>query len=149
VAAPTPVENPCVCATLRMATRAIARLYDTALAPTGLRTSQFSILARLADEGPSPVSWLAARLAMDRTTLAREARPLIEAGLVTDSPGADRRQRILALTDRGSDAFAAARPAWRGAQARVVELYGRERAGELLGELRDLLSVTWGLSQTE
>ena len=75
-----PVESPCVCATLRMATRAVARIYDRALEPHGLRTTEYSILARLEVEGPSAVGHLAARLAMDRTTLAREAEPLIQRG---------------------------------------------------------------------
>ena len=96
-----PVESPCVCATLRMATRAVARVYDQALEPYGLRTTEYSILARLEVEGPSPVGHLAARLAMDRTTLAREAAPLVRAGLVAEEPGEDRRQRVLALTPAG------------------------------------------------
>jgi DNA-binding MarR family transcriptional regulator len=139
---PAPVEVPCVCATLRMATRSVARVYDEALAPSGLRTTQFSILARLFDEGPSAVSRLAARLAMDRTTLAREVRPLCDAGFVSESRGEDRRQRILALTEAGADALAAARPGWKRAQKQVAAMFGGERTDHLLGELRDLLSAT-------
>ena len=99
-----PVESPCVCATLRMATRAVARVYDRALEPHGLRTTQYSILARLEVEGPAPVGFLAARIAMDRTTLAREAAPLVRAGLVDEEPGQDRRQRVLALAPRAGAA---------------------------------------------
>jgi len=62
IATVEPVESPCVCATLRMATRAVARVYDGALEPHGLRTTQYSILSRLAVEGPAPVGRLAARL---------------------------------------------------------------------------------------
>ena len=70
-----------------MATRAVARVYDQALASHGLRTTQFSILARLDTHGPASVGDLAARLAMDRTTLAREAAPLVRAGLVEETTG--------------------------------------------------------------
>jgi DNA-binding MarR family transcriptional regulator len=136
-----PVETPCVCATLRMATRAVARLYDRALEPYGLRTTQYSILARLEVEGPAAVGQLAARLAMDRTTLAREAAPLVEAGLVEEAPGEDRRSRVLGLTPEGLERLESARPAWREAQRQVRNDLGYDRVQELLGELRALLGA--------
>ena len=138
-----PVQSPCVCATLRMATRAVARIYDEALAPYGLRTTQYSILARLEVEGPASVGHLAARLVMDRSTLAREAAPLVEAWLVAEARGPDRRQRLLTLTDEGLSRLEAARPGWREAQRLVRDELGRERTDGLLGELRALVgSVT-------
>lgn len=136
-----PVESPCVCATLRMATRAVARVYDEALAPYGLRTTQYSILARLEVEGPAPLGHLAARLVMDRTTLAREAAPLVREGLADQAAGSDRRQRFLALTDEGRARLEAARPGWREAQRLVREDLGRERTAGLLGELRALVGT--------
>jgi DNA-binding MarR family transcriptional regulator len=139
-----PVESPCVCATLRMATRAVARLYDRALEPHGLRTTQYSILARLEVEGPVAVGRLAARLAMDRTTLAREAAPLVEAGLVEEEPGPDRRRRVLALTPEGLSRLESARPAWRDAQRQVRDELGYVRVQGLLGELRALLGAARG-----
>ena len=140
-AAVEPMESPCVCATLRMATRAVARVYDQALEPFGLRTTQYSILARLDAEGPSPVGRLAGRLAMDRTTLAREAEPLVRLGLVEQSPGEDRRQRVLSLTPAGRSRLAAALPAWKDAQRLVRNQLGYDRTQGLLGELRALLGA--------
>jgi DNA-binding MarR family transcriptional regulator len=136
-----PVESPCVCATLRMATRAVARVYDRALEPHGLRTTQYSILARLEAEGPLPVGRLAARLAMDRTTLAREAAPLVRAGLVEQEQGDDRRRRVLALSPEGLARVESARPAWRAAQRQVRNELGYDRVQGLLGELRALLGA--------
>jgi DNA-binding MarR family transcriptional regulator len=136
-----PVESPCVCATLRMATRAVARVYDQALEPHGLRTTQYSILARLEVEGPSSVGRLAARLAMDRTTLAREVAPLVSAGLVDEAPGEDRRRRVLALSPEGLARLESARPAWRDAQRQVRNELGYDRVQALLGELRALLGA--------
>jgi DNA-binding MarR family transcriptional regulator len=136
-----PVESPCVCATLRMTTRAVARLYDQELAPLGLRTTQYSILARLEVEGPMPIGHLAARLAMDRTTLSREAAPLVRAGLVEEEAGEDRRRRMLTLSPEGRARLEAARPAWREAQRRVRAELGYDRVEELLGELRALLGA--------
>jgi DNA-binding MarR family transcriptional regulator len=136
-----PMESPCVCATLRMATRAVARVYDQALEPFGLRTTQYSILARLDAEGPSPVGRLAARLAMDRTTLAREAQPLVRMGLVEQTRGADRRQRVISLTPAGRSRLASALPAWKDAQRLVRSRLGYDRTQGLLGELRGLLGA--------
>ena len=131
-----PVESPCVCATLRMATRAVARLYDQALEPHGLRTTQYSILARLEVEGPLPIGHLAARLAMDRTTLAREAAPLVRAGLVEENAGEDRRRRVLALTPERPGP-ARGRPAGVARRAAAVRTeLGYDRVQALLGELR-------------
>jgi DNA-binding MarR family transcriptional regulator len=127
-----------------MATRAVARLYDRALEPHGLRTTQYSILARLEVEGPVSVGHLAARLAMDRSTLAREAAPLVEAGLVEEGQGEDRRRRVLALTSEGLARLETARPAWRDAQREVRNELGYERVQELLGELRALLGAARG-----
>lgn len=136
-----PVESPCVCATLRMTTRAVARLYDQELAPHGLRTTQYSILARLEVEGPLSIGHLAARLAMDRTTLSREAAPLVRAALVEQNAGEDRRRRVLTLSPEGRARLEAARPAWRKAQRRVRAELGYDRVDELLGELRALLGA--------
>jgi DNA-binding MarR family transcriptional regulator len=136
-----PRDVQCVSATLRMATRTVARVYDAELAAAGLRTTQFSILAALHDEGPSAIGHLAGRLAMDRRTLTRELEPLLGSGLVADSRGADRRQRVVELTAEGEDRFRAARPAWKRAQKRIHDAYGERESHELLARLRDLVGV--------
>src|SRR5271170_7584973 len=72
----------CNCLALRQATRHVTQFYDQCLAPAGLRTTQFSILARLRRLGPVTISALAADLVMDRTTLGRNLQPLEREGLV-------------------------------------------------------------------
>jgi DNA-binding MarR family transcriptional regulator len=131
-----PAEVRCVCATARAAVRALTRTYDQALEPAGIRTSQLSIMARLLEEGPATISRLAARLAMDRTTLARELRPLEERGLVAVAVAADRRARRVELTPAGEAAVAAARPLWRDVQRRVRAELGADRVERLLADLR-------------
>jgi DNA-binding MarR family transcriptional regulator len=136
-----PANIDCYCANLRMATRAMARVYDAALRPAGLRTTQFSILSRLESDGPLGTSRLAQRLAMDRTTLAREVEPLIEAGLVVRSTGEDRRQRPLALTGSGRDRLRQAWPLWERVQREVGSAFGEDRAEGLVRALRDLVAL--------
>lgn len=125
-----------------MATRAVARIYDDALRPHGVRTTQYSILSRLQLEGPASVSALAARLAMDRTTLARELSPLVDRGLVELEPGADRRQRIATLSERGHATRNAAMPSWEAAQAEIGRRFGDARSRTLVDELHDLVATT-------
>ena len=129
---------PCVCATLRMATRAVARVYDQALASHGLRTTQFSILARLDAEGPASVgdSPPASRWT-GRRSPARPRRSCAPAR----RGGEEDRRRVLALSPKGLTSLETARPAWRAAQRRVRDELGYERTQGLLGELRALLGA--------
>ena len=131
-----PAEIACVCATARMAARSLTRVYDRALEPAGIRTSQLSILARLLEEGPLSVTHLAGRLAMDRTTLARDLRPLERRGLVSVSVGADRRVRIAALTPAGHRLVDEVRPLWKEVQRDVRAQLGAARVARLMDELR-------------
>src|SRR3954463_11731614 len=131
-----PAEVACVCAAARMAARALTRVYDRALEPAGIRTGQFSILARLLEEGPLSVTHLAGRLAMDRTTLARDLRPLERRGLVSVTVGSDRRVRIAALTAAGHRLVDEVRPLWKDVQRDVRGELGDHRIARLMEELR-------------
>jgi len=125
-----------------MATRVVTRHYDRALAPAGLTASSYAILARTDREGPLPLGELAARLALDRTTLSRELGPLVDAGLVrTSGDPDDRRRRVVALTAKGRRAVAAARPLWARAQAELSAEFGERRSDVLLAELHALIGA--------
>jgi DNA-binding MarR family transcriptional regulator len=136
-----PAEVACICATARMAARSLTRVYDRALEPAGIRTSQFSILARLFEEGPLSVTHLAGRLAMDRTTLARDLRPLERRGLVSVSVGSDRRVRMAALTAAGRRLVDDVRPRWKEVQRDVRSELGPDRTARLMNELRAAASL--------
>ena len=88
--------TPCNCLALRQAARHVTQYYDQCLAPTGLRTTQFSILAKLKRLGPMTINALAADLVMDRTTLGRTMLPLERDGLIAvRGATADRRSKEL------------------------------------------------------
>src|SRR5262249_58023807 len=92
----------CNCLAIRQAARHVTQFYDQVLAPTGLRTTQFSILARLRRRGPMTINALAGELVMDRTTLGRNIQPLERDGLIEVMRGrADRRRHELNLTAAG------------------------------------------------
>jgi DNA-binding MarR family transcriptional regulator len=120
-----PSEKPlgCTCFSLRKLTRTVSRLYDAHLAETGLKTTQYSLLKMIAHEAV-PVVTLAARLSIERTTLTRNLKPLIDAGWVTLTPGADSRQRIAAITPDGRNIIKAAKQAWRRAQNELEQTLG-------------------------
>ena len=86
-----PATTPCLCNALRQASRAVSRLYDQELRRVGLRTTQYSLLARLSYAGEVRQRDLGGLTSLDETTLTRNLRPLIEAGWVAVSPGEDRR----------------------------------------------------------
>ena len=131
------VETPanCTCFNLRKAVRAVTQMYDEALKPSGLRTTQFSVLSVIGDKGPARMGELAQTLGMDRTTLPRNLKPLTDQGFVEVIDGSDRRQRPIALTPAGEDALAQALPLWRGVQSRMVDDFGHDRWRGLLGDL--------------
>lgn len=110
----------CACFAIRRAARVVTQHYDRALRPSGLRVTQFTMLTMLALSGPTPLKQVADRLAMERTTLTRNLRPLMANGLVTVEPGDDRRVRRIAVTAKGQRAAAAALPLWRSAQRAVA-----------------------------
>lgn len=129
----------CNCAVLRSASRALTMAYDEALRPTGLRVTQFSILSRVAAIGPMPVSQLAGRLAMDRTTLGRNLKPLEREGLVSLDVGADRRERLITLTPAGRLRYGQAVPLWQRINERFEARFGTEQAHALRVTLKSVV----------
>jgi len=131
----------CNCLALRQAARHITQFYDQFLAPIGLRTTQFSILAKLRWLGPMTINALARELVMDRTTLGRTMLPLERDGLIAiEGSAVDRRSKELQLTKRGAERLRAAMKPWREAQAEFNKIYGEQRAASLRQELRALAS---------
>ena len=121
----------CVCANLRRATRAITHLYDHALAPSGLKITQFSLLRAVERNEPAAITALAEELALDRTTLARNLAPLERDRLVQLKPGSDQRVTEVSLTRKGRDAIAIALPLWKKMQADVARLLSDGRLEQM------------------
>src|SRR5882724_10775058 len=125
----------CVCLALRMAARRITQGYDTALAGTGVRVTQFSLLVMVYHLGAPTMKALAQMLNSDPTTITRNVQGLSKRRLLTLSPGQDLRERKVTLTKRGETVLLRAFPNWRKAQNDVVaSLNGAE-----LTKLRALL----------
>ncbi len=133
--------SPCVCNTLRMVTRAVTQLYDDRLRPSGLRVTQFSILAALARRGEANLKQLTEALALDQTTLTRSLTLLERDGVIERAPHPDGRIKAMRLTARGRRALDVARPLWAQAQQRVLRQWGTKAWADSQRRLAHLLRV--------
>ncbi len=135
----TPAEaldlRQCACLNLRQATRAVTQLYDDFLRPTGLRITQFSLLAVIKITGGASIGDLADAAVMDRTTLTRNLKLLETMKLIRSAEGDDARVRLVTLTKAGEARLAAAQPYWEKAQRHMTERLGRPELGRLLAGL--------------
>ena len=131
----------CNCFAVRAAARHVTQCYDQFLASSGLRTTQFSILAKLKRRGPLTISELAESMVMDRTTLGRNILPLERDGLITiEATASDRRAKELHLTKDGEKRLVAALRGWQAAQARFETVFGVKRAADLRALLRGVVA---------
>jgi DNA-binding MarR family transcriptional regulator len=124
----------CTCTSLRRASRKVSQMYDAFLAPSGLKGTQYSILAELQRRASAPPSMneLAEALVMDRSTLGHNLGPLERDGLVALAVNtSDRRSRTVSLTARGLRAIEGARPYWDRAQKEFDRTFGAEQARSL------------------
>ena len=124
--------NPsCNCYSLRRASRRVTQLYDHALAPTGLRATQVSLLREVDRLGPVALNALADEMVMDRATLGHNVRPLLAQGLLRLAVGQDRRRREVSLTAKGRRVLAEGWKLWRVAQDGFEKALGAGQAAEL------------------
>jgi len=133
------IGDTCLCLHLQRAARAVARRYDEALRPMRLTNGQFSLLMSLNRAEAPSIGSVAAFLAMDRTTLTANLKPLERRGLVTVMvDAADRRSRLMTLTPAGRTLLATAIPLWKRAQAATADLVSASRGDRLRCDLQAL-----------
>ncbi len=138
-----PARSPkgCTNLKLRQLTRRVSRLYDAQLAHSGLKTTQYSLLACVDSLGPLPPGEIARHLSMDPSTLTRNLQPLEDAGWVRVDAGPDARSRLVVVTETGRAKRAQARGHWKRAQLSLNRMLGDDRVA-MLHELLDQLQAT-------
>jgi DNA-binding MarR family transcriptional regulator len=130
------VRRMCACDQLRRVTRFATQIYDNGMVPSGLKITQLPIFVGLGSEGDLPLSVLADRLALDRTTLTRNLRVLEDRGLIrTYEDEHDARVRMVSMTLEGSAILKGALEHWARVQAHVEACFGRDRLKALEDEL--------------
>ena len=133
------VRDTCLCLHVQRAARALARRFDEALRPLDLTQGQFSLLMSLNRREPPRIGDVAALLAMDRTTLTANLKPLERRGLVkVKVDKSDKRGRRLILTASGRSLLAAAAPLWTRAHAETESLLTQSGADALRAALSEL-----------
>jgi DNA-binding MarR family transcriptional regulator len=134
-----PLRGNCLCLHLQRAARAVARRFDQAFRPLDLTSGQFSLMMALNSLDAPSIGYVSALLAMDRTTLTANLKPLERRGLVsTKVDDVDRRTRRLILTPAGRALLGAAMPIWRQTHAAVESLVGVSDPDRLRADLRAL-----------
>ena len=128
---------------LRQLMRRVAQHYDAEVGKTGLKGTQYSLLSYVAKFGPIRPADLAREMKIDASTLSRNLRPLIDAGWLSMGPGADRRSRLVSVTDEGREKRQEAQRRWRIAQEAINDIVGSRRVVQLhalVDECLELLS---------
>jgi DNA-binding MarR family transcriptional regulator len=139
---PTSLPNlPCLCATFRRTARALSQLYDDAVRPLGLRTTQFTILQALSLTGEVSQGRLGEILALDSTTLTRTLAIMKRRRWVAMRQGRDGRERFIALSKAGREQLDLASPAWQAVQDRLRSELGDERWSGLFQQNREITAV--------
>ncbi len=128
----------CLAHHVRRAARLFTRAFDQSLRPSGINYSQFNILVVIAAFEPVPTPQISTYMAMDRTTLSRNIKPLKHAGYVDTHVGAGRRPDIISLTISGQTVLNKAKALWKDTQHDLTHRIGPERAGQLLEILGQL-----------
>jgi DNA-binding MarR family transcriptional regulator len=135
-------RSGCTCGSLRKASRRISQFYDCALAPVGIKSTQFSILSeveRRSMEGNVTMCELALAMVMDRSTLGHNLRPLQRDRLLTLRLGKDdKRKRYVELTRKGRTVLHRAQELWRYAEGRFEKIFGKQNAAELRAVLLNI-----------
>jgi DNA-binding MarR family transcriptional regulator len=136
-------QDRCRCSAtlLRKASRHLSQLYDGALAPAGVTSTQFALLVEIARWGETPptLGELAATMVMDRSGLGHGLRPLEREGMVALAEGrSDRRVRYIVLTVKGNTVLRRARALWKLAEAHVVAVLGSSAVADLQSRLRSI-----------
>jgi DNA-binding MarR family transcriptional regulator len=119
---------PCYCATLRQAARAATAFYEEALADSGVRSTQFTILQALKTAPDLKTTEVGQLLGIDQTTATRTLALMRKGKLLGDSTGADRRERRWRLTPLGEATYRRVLPKWESAQAMIERRLGRAEA---------------------
>lgn len=134
-------RSPCHCITMRRAATAITEFYDDAFQELGITTNQYSILINLYSLETATTSELAEKINLERSTLVRNLKPIMEKGWIEDLSSEGARNRALTVSEAGKALIKQAKPIWRETQRKIKEYLGEEnteRLMELLYKLQDI-----------
>lgn len=135
------MARTCACFNFRKASRSVTQLFDQILAPTGLRSTQLVILITTQLLGRSSIARLARELVMDRSTLTRNLKPLMNMGLLQFAQEGGK-QKSVEVTIEGQAALLRAAPYWTQAQSQLVNRFGEESWNRIMTDLNAIVEAT-------
>ena len=135
--------NRCACGNIRRAARSVTQYYDSYLKPSGIRSTQLSVLLSISLNDGITVNEMADLLVMDQTTVTRNVAILEQRGYIISSAAVDDgRKRHLAVTDKGVEKLEEVMPLWDAAQSRLESNLGPERFRDMLKLIGQLITLT-------
>jgi DNA-binding MarR family transcriptional regulator len=135
----------CVCHAVRRTARSLTNAYDKALAPSGIRTTQYSMLCAISRNSVASVGDLSEWLALDQTTATRNLLTLEESGLIERVAHHDPRVKLLKLTAKGKQKLQKAHSCWGKVQKQVLSGLSEKEWTQLRGALRKIDSISLSL----
>src|SRR5262245_43283778 len=129
------MARTCACFNFRKASRSVTQLFDQILAPSGIRSTQLVILVTSQLLGPSSIARLARELVMDRSTLTRNLKPLMNLGLLRFAQGDGGKHKSVEVTAEGQEALLRSAPYWEQAQTHLVNRFGSESWERITADL--------------
>ena len=131
-------SSPCNCMNIRRASRAVSQFYDSVLEPGGITLNQFGMLNVIDNMQAPGISQLAGEFRVDRTTMNRNLKPLLEKELICRRQGSDARRREIVLTESGHDALQQGMKLWEDAQKALEDYLGADELKQLKSTLAKL-----------
>lgn len=128
----------CYCTTMRKAARRLTAIYDEALKPAGISLAQLSLMRNIARSGTISVGDLGRLMELDRSTIGRNVRVLVKAGMARFVASDDNRETMVAISDEGHRVLDEAAPLWEAAQRSVEAKLGLDSAEGLLEMVEQL-----------
>lgn len=130
---------------LRQLMRRVAQHYDAEVSLSGLKGTQYSLLSYACKLGPIRPVDLAREMRVQASTLTRNLKPLVDAGLLRMEPGPDARSRLVTVTQAGREKRQEAQRRWRVAQESLNAMLGPRRVVALHALLDECLDLMAGL----
>lgn len=133
-------QYPCLCALIRKVGRSLTRKYGDSLKPSGLKVTQYSLLANIIRNPNVTVSDLAGLLVMDQSTLTRNLQVLVKMGYVYLEPDmTDNRIKKVHISNAGISKMDEARPLWEKAQLEMERNLGAENIEGIIANLAGMV----------
>jgi DNA-binding MarR family transcriptional regulator len=133
--------DTCACTRMRTAARLMTRAYDEALRPAGLSAAQLAILAAVDVGEATSIAELSKRVAMDRTTLSRNLKPLEKVRWIRLGAEGWKRSKTVHVTAEGRQRLARATTLWETAQARFLRRFGKTEWARVERDLRAISAL--------